>query len=173
VLFVCTANICRSPSMQLLATSMTRSDELQATSAGTHGFVDHPVDEVVNAALPQESRDEGFCSRRLTKEMLEDADLVVTAEASHRSFVLEEHPAIFRKVFTLGQLAAAVAKADPELHGEELLTQIGTQRGSAESELDVADPYRRGPEAAQVAVQQIEELLRGVLPRLVRSRTIS
>ena len=36
VLFVCTANICRSPAMELIARDLAGSAEVVFTSAGTH-----------------------------------------------------------------------------------------------------------------------------------------
>ena len=56
-------------------------------------------------------RHAGFRSRPLTRQILEEADLVLTTEAAHRSFILDDHPQLFRKVYTLGQFAEAVAKA--------------------------------------------------------------
>ena len=38
---------------------------------------------------------------------------MLTAESSHRSFILDDHPGDFRKVFTLGQFAEAVRDSDP------------------------------------------------------------
>ncbi|MCY7395963.1 MAG: adenylyl-sulfate kinase [Nocardioides sp.] len=171
ILFVCTANICRSPTMELLARAL--APELEVASAGTHGFVDHPIDDVVAGALPSGTRHEGFRSRRLSPELLQWADLVLTAEVSHRTFVLDQDPGLFRTTFSLGQFASAVAEAPLGLSALELLTHVGTQRGRAENDLDVEDPYRRGPGAARAAVDQIDDLLRAVLPRLVRSGTIT
>ena len=68
-----------------------------------------------------------FRSRRLTRETLDQADLVLTAESSHRAFILEEHPQALRKVFTLGQFARA-AQASPDLRGRSLLTAAGERR---------------------------------------------
>jgi protein-tyrosine-phosphatase len=111
-----------------------------------------------------------FRSRPLTRELLEDADLVLTAEASHRSFILDEQPELFRKVFTLGQAASAIERLEPGLPREELLAGLARSRGSADPELDVRDPYRRGPEAADEAAATIERLLSVVLPALARGR---
>ncbi|WP_372727416.1 adenylyl-sulfate kinase [Nocardioides sp.] len=176
VLFVCTANICRSPFMELVARRIAGPDaQLQFASAGTHGFRDHPMDDVMAGTLPEHGVDGpgSFTSRPLTSDLVREADLVLTAEAAHRSFILDDHPADFRKVFTLGQFADAVRGADPALSGRDLLAAIGQRRGSADATLDVDDPYRQGPAAAQTAARHIEGLLRVVVDALTGSRKIT
>lgn len=169
VLFVCTANICRSPSLELLARRGVADERhVRFSSAGTHGYVDSPIDEVVGGALPGDLDASSFRSRRLTPELLESADLVLTAETAHRSFILDEHPGLFRKVFTVGQFAQAVSRAPEGLDREALLAHVASTRGNADPSLDVPDPYRRGPEAASGCVARLEELLSVVLPALDR-----
>ena len=72
---------------------------------------------------------------------------MLTAEATHRSFILEEFPQHLRKVFTVGQFAAAVEE-HPDLRGRELVAAVGARRTAARREHDIADPYRRGESAA-------------------------
>jgi sulfate adenylyltransferase len=170
VLFVCTANICRSPYMELFARQVGGPDaDITFSSAGTHGFRDSAMDTEMAQLLDAADRD-AFRSRPLTAELLRDADLVLTAEHTHRQFILDDHPAHFRKVFTLGQFAEAVRTSD--LRGRELVTYAGEHRGAADPALDVADPYRRGPEAAQACSDQLQELLRVVVPALTDARRL-
>ena len=173
MLFVCTANICRSPYMELTARAASANDAgVQFRSAGTHGFREHPMDAVMAEALSRREVDSGdFISRPLSAALIEQADLILTAETSHRSFILDDHPGDFRKVFTLGQFAEAVANFD--LTGRELILAIGDRRGTAEQRLDVHDPYGRGPEAAEACATQIDELLRVVVPALTGSGSIA
>ncbi|WP_206051914.1 adenylyl-sulfate kinase [Nocardioides ferulae] len=175
VLFVCTANICRSPFMEHRARQLAGPGaHLEFASAGTHGFRDHAMDDVMAQALTARGGDAtAFRSRPLTPELLDAADLVVTAESTHRAFILDEHPATFRKVFTLGQLAEAVKAGDPALSGRELVAAVGNRRGAADPALDVADPYARGPEAAERAAAHIDDLLRVVVPALVGTGRIT
>lgn len=172
VLFVCTANICRSPYMQLVADRLAEGG-LEVSSAGTHGLDDYRIDHEMSSLLTASDLDsESFRSRRLTPELVDEADLVLTAEVSHRRYVLEERPTAFRKVFTLGQFAEAVKQAEG-LTGAELLAEIGNRRPPADPELDVSDPYGRGPEAATQAAEQIETLLRVAVPALTGSGRIT
>jgi len=171
VLFVCTANICRSPFMELtarhVAGELGAADAIEFRSAGTHGFTDHPMNpEMVVTLQPRGiAGHEEFRSRPLTKAELDWADVVLTAEADHRQFILDDHPALFRKVFTLGQFVESLSGQD-DLHGREILTAVGAHRTTASSDLDVADPYRRGPEACERAAAHIESLLRAALAAL-------
>jgi protein-tyrosine-phosphatase len=165
VLFVCTANICRSPHMEHLARSLAGHDpSVRFASAGVLGFTGEPMDQTMAATLPGGT--DGFRSRRLSAAMVASADLVLTAESRHRAAVLEEHPAAVRKTFTLGQFAAAVAASDPALHGRELVATIGAQRPAASAEHDIADPYRRGADAAQEAAGRISTMLSVIVKRL-------
>ena len=167
VLFVCTANICRSPSAEVLARA-AGLPELELSSAGTHAKGGERINPDMVAVLPPELDTAEFRSRRLTTALLEDADLVVTMEAAHRTFVLDDHPGLFRKVFTLGQLAKALDQAPAGLDRTALLAHLGATRRNADPALDVPDPYRRGAEAASGCVARLEELLRVVVPALAR-----
>ena len=172
VLFVCTANICRSPFMELTARAASADDvNVLFRSAGTHGFREHAMDAVMAEALGRRGiASDGFVSRPLTAALIEQSDLVLTAETSHRTFILQDHPQAFRKVFTLGQFAEAISGLDAV--GADLLAVVGDRRGHAAPELDVHDPYGRGPEAAEACATQIDELLRVVVPALTGSTRI-
>ena len=174
VLFVCTANICRSPFMEIVARDLAGPDApVVFSSAGTHGFREYPMDTVMAGTLHARGLSaDGFLSRPLTGALIEDADLVITAEASHRAFILDDHAAAFRKVFTLGQVAEVVRNAPDGLTGDELLRLLGDRRGASEPDADVRDPYGRGPHAAGEAAVQIDGLLRVVVPALAGSRRL-
>ena len=170
ILFVCTANICRSAYAEVVARSLVPDGSLEFSSAGVHGWRDHPLEEEMAAVLPAGVSADGFRSRPLTAAMVERADLVLTMEADQRTRLLQEHPAAFRKVFTLGQAARTLtrlcADAAEGTDRAELLRRLAGARGSADPALDVADPYRRGPAAAEAAATRIRELLDVVLNAL-------
>ncbi|WP_281289790.1 adenylyl-sulfate kinase [Nocardioides rubriscoriae] len=175
VLFVCTANICRSPYMELAARTRADASDLVFTSAGTHGRQDQPMNPPMAAALARHAPSAAgdvlsFRSRPLTRAMVEEADLVVTAEASHRTFVLEDVPGAFRKTFTLGQLAEALKQLPEGLDRAELLATLGERRGTAATFLDVSDPYGRGDEAAEACARHVDDLLDVVVARLSTSQ---
>lgn len=176
VLFVCTANICRSPYMELRARALLAGREgVLFSSAGTHGFRAHKVDPTMAKVLADRGVDDelvgAFASRRLTRDLINEADLVLTAESSHRAFVLEDVPGAFRKAFTLGQFADSIDRVDAALTGAALVTAAGHRRAGAVDAHDIRDPYRRGRAAADVSADQIDSLLQAVLPRLSPSET--
>lgn len=180
VLFICTANICRSPYMELRASTLLLPDDratLELASAGTHGFRNRGVDQTMAGVLTERGVDgeriAAFRSRPLTRELVEAADLVLTAESSHRAYVLEEAPNAFRKVFTLGQFADTVARLDASVVGAELVAFAGHRRAAADPKHEISDPFSRGRAAANRAADQIDDLLRVVMPRLTGAgRTI-
>lgn len=162
ILFVCTANICRSAWLEQAARAMSR-DGVEFSSAGTHGFDSHPMDVVMSGTLA--SADDSFRSRRLTRDIIDQADVVLTAERSHRAFILEEHPQALRKVFTLGQFARA-AEAHPDLRGRELLATAGQRRTAPLPEDDIDDPFRRGNAAAEAAAGKMSTMLSVIVEAL-------
>ncbi|MEZ0579712.1 adenylyl-sulfate kinase [Nocardioides sp. MH1] len=172
VLFVCTANICRSPYMEMRAGSFAGDGAVavELASAGTHGFTARAVDATMAAVLAARGIDDAplaaFRSRPLTRALVESADLVLTAETTHREYVLEEAPSAFRKVFTLGQFAETVNRIDPSLVGRQLVAHAGHRRASASPAHEIGDPFNRGRAAAELCADQIDGLLRVVMPRL-------
>jgi sulfate adenylyltransferase len=171
VLFICTANICRSPYMLLRAPERVGEDSgLVFSSAGTHGFIAKPADRTMAEVMLARGIDRDaiaqFRSRPVTKAMLEEADLVLTAEASHRQFLLDEVPSAFRKTFTLGQFTESLSRIDHTLTGHDLVSAIGHSRATTYATHDISDPYRRGLEAAADCADQIDGLLQTALSRL-------
>jgi sulfate adenylyltransferase len=168
VLFVCTANICRSPYLELRARQLLGDDPgVEVASAGTRGFDASPVSDTMAAEFTRHGTDtSGFRSRIATGAMIDEADLVLTAEATHRAQLLEDRPAAFRKIFTLGQFVASAQAADPSLRGRDLVASLSTRRVPASAEHDIDDPYRRGPEEAARAAVTMEALLEVLVDRL-------
>ncbi len=169
VLFVCTANICRSPYLELRARQLLGPDSgVDVSSAGTRGFDDSAVSDTMEAEFARWGTEtDAFRSRPATAELLDRADLVLTAEATHRTQLLELQPTAFRKILTVGQFVET-ARADPSLRGRDLIEALERRRAPATPAHDIADPYRRGPEAARVAAVTMEEMLEVVVDRLTR-----
>ncbi|WP_277497839.1 MULTISPECIES: adenylyl-sulfate kinase [unclassified Nocardioides] len=167
VLVVCTANICRSPYMEL-ALQAAAGDAVVVAGAGTHGYADHPMDEHMAAEARARGLDPAqFRSRPLTRALIDDADLVLTAESRHRSLILDESPGAFRKVFTLGQFARGVEGLEGPVDARAAVAHVGANRPSAEG-LDIADPFRRGPVAAAECAALIDGLVEKIADHLAR-----
>ena len=95
VLYVCTANICRSPA----AAALLREAGLptvEVVSAGTQAVVGSPACSIVRE-LP------GHDSQPLTAGLIESADLVLTAAREHRTAVVEMYLAARTRTFTIRQ----------------------------------------------------------------------
>src|SRR3954452_11668693 len=92
VLFVCTGNICRPPSAEMLLRARlddllgpdARSIELSSAGLGTPGgwVLDPHVAELLRSSGI--ANVERFRSRRVDADVLTDADLVLTSTKQHR-----------------------------------------------------------------------------------------
>ncbi|MGB7964134.1 MAG: hypothetical protein WCF12_14420 [Propionicimonas sp.] len=169
VTFVCTANICRSAYAEVVAKHQLESagiEGLTVHSAGTWAYRGQRMyPEMAAEAVKRGAVPGGFRSRRLDRVLVEQSDLLLTAEEAHRSFVLEEWPRAFRRVVTLRQFAAAISAADPALGLPELLAQARNVRFPGGSP-DVIDPYERGPAASEACAADLDALLDVIVPRL-------
>lgn len=168
VLFVCTANICRSAYAEVRAKALlSAGSRITIASAGTHGHTGEGIDAEMGLRARERGIDaSSFVARRVDAALVEAADLILTADSGHRRFLLEEWPWTFRKAFTLGQFADGVSIAPKRLRPDALVDHIREARPAANPANDIADPYRRGPEAAHAAAEQIDRYLHLVLPRL-------
>lgn len=165
LLYVCTANICRSAFAEVLTRHLVGArDDLQVASAGTQGFTDREMDPPMAAQLRDRGGDpSGFRSRRLTMPMVTAADLVLTAEVRHRQFVLDERPELYRRVLTLGQLSRMLDRGVDGATGRALLDTLRRGFLAAEPGDDLADPYGRGDEAAATAAAQLDRQVRRIV----------
>ena len=168
VVFVCTANICRSAYAEMRARQVLGNrSTVQVGSAGVHGWIDQPMDPPMAQELSARGGNAStFASRRLTADIVRDADLLLTAEAAHRQFILEEWPAAFRRVFTLRQFADAVGTASETVQGRDLIAHAAALRRPAHPSDNVRDPFGRGPAAAAACAVELDALLAAILPRL-------
>ncbi|MBE7324806.1 adenylyl-sulfate kinase [Nocardioides sp. Y6] len=172
VLFVCTANVCRSPFMEFTARQMVGTS-LDVASTGTHVHPGSVFDRVIGEFLPADVPQawlKRFRSHPVSSELVEIADLVLTAEASHVERLVNDNPRAFRKIFTLGQWVETVAGSD--LRGRALIEWAGDNRAPATPEQDIPDPYRRGRGPARQAAERIDELMQVALPPLVLDRNL-
>lgn len=165
VLFVCTANICRSAYADVVARGSGVTG-LAFASAGTHGRQGDPLDPPM-AALVRAGDPAAHASRRLTRDIAEGADLILAMGQDHRRFILEEFPELSRRAFLLGQAARHLAQAAPG-RPDAVVEHLWSVRDSRPDD-EVPDPYGRGDAAAQAAASLIDRHLASILGPLQRA----
>lgn len=172
ILFVCTANIARSPYLELRAKSLIPAEVASFSSAGTHNYPDQPM----YAALQAELAARGVVaadhrSRPADLATLSQADLILTATAGHRSDLLAQYPQLARTLFTLSQFieSAQAAKAALTDLSDDPVGSAFRNRTRPRAEGDLSDPYGRGAEAAAACATKADELLDGLAGILART----
>src|SRR3954454_19445288 len=162
VLFVCTGNICRSPSAQMLLRARlddllgpeARLIEISSAGLGTPGGweLDPPIAELLHAAgIEHVGR---FRSRRVDADVLCGADLVLTGTKQHRLTIGADFPDAYTRTFTMREAArllrrvnqAELPRIDLLERGQSLIRFLRHERATQEltdENLDVADPHGR------------------------------
>ena len=164
VLFVCTANICRSAYADV--TSRARGIQgVEFGSAGTRALVEHPMDPPMAAEVHAAGDPSQHVARQLTRSLLEEADLVLTMGPDHRRWILDAWPQHGRKVLLLCQAARIMSDLPPDLELDRLVAHLWSHR-SADPSDEVQDPYKRGPEAMATAARQIDTAMDVIAPAL-------
>ena len=190
VLFVCTGNICRSPTAERLLRHALRerlgdkAASYDVTSAGVGALVDEPIQQHAAALLSGQGVDvEGFAARQLDAEMLAGSDLLLAMTREHRSVAATQMPQAVPRLFTLREFARLAAAGADQVDGatdqveraRQLVKAAAGMRGLARpgkpADDDVPDPYGRPADAYRLpfaliaeAVDVIADLLAG--PRL-------
>jgi protein-tyrosine phosphatase len=185
VLFVCTGNICRSPIAERLGRAClepahgAEADLVRIGSAGVAAVVGREMHPDSAAVLRGYGGDpSGFAARRLTAELVEDADLVLTMTRAHIRKVLRVAPRALKRTFTLREAAALLPMAEREaLDGPTLPVGIADrvrrmsdlrscrERGPQD---DVPDPMGRPVEEHQLAGALIAEAVVPLLTGLTK-----
>ncbi|WP_375423627.1 hypothetical protein [uncultured Friedmanniella sp.] len=177
VVCVCTGNIARSPAAErLLAPAL--GDHFRVGSAGTAALVGRGIDPPMAALVVGAGGDTGdFAARQVTPALLRAADLVLTLTREHRASTVDLAPATVRRTFTLREYARLVGELGPELlpagspveRAEATVSLAAARRRRSQADDDdVADPYRRSPEAYAAAFGAIEQAVAGITAVLRR-----
>ncbi len=181
LLFVCRANLCRSPMAERLAGAALRGAGLAGAvrvgSAGTHAVAGAPMHPAAAYALREAGADErGFTSRPVDARLLAGAGLILTAERAQRAECVRLDPAVLGRTFTLRQFGRLAAAADrlpagpPQRRLAALLADVGRLRGRLEpGEDDLADPAAGTLAALRACRADISAALRPVLALLTAS----
>lgn len=149
ILFVCSGNTCRSPFAEAVfrARAAARGlDGVEAVSAGTGALDGTAASEgTYLAALELGADVSGHRSRRLTRELIDEADLILTMGRAHRDVV--ERSGGAGKVHLLGEYAGLTGRA-----------------------AEVPDPYGGDMDAYRAMATEVGGMIDRVLERLARER---
>lgn len=158
VLFVCIGNVCRSPVGERLLASRLPVERFEVSSAGVGAMVGYAMSRYAAAELKSYGGDpSGFAAQQLTPQMIENADLLLTATRELRSQVLAESPGALRRTFTVLEFAALAGMSDGGC-ASDVVKWAGAHRSAAGGvEQDVPDPFRRGAAAHAAAANSIHD----------------
>jgi protein-tyrosine phosphatase len=176
VLVICTGNICRSPMAEaFLRSALERrfgADAPTVDSAGTQGWTGSPAQQESIVA----ARDiERHVARRVTRSLIEGADVVVTMTGEHRDDVARAVPAASGRTFTLKELVRLLEAlpAALDLPAGDLVRRVAEaddlrRRGFVGNPLDddVADPLGLPQDTYRAVAWELDDWIRRLVHAL-------
>jgi protein-tyrosine phosphatase len=165
VLFVCSGNICRSPTAAAFLTARLagRVDAVSVASVGTLDLDESSPEEVIAAAAELGTDVSTHHSRRFSPDDLARSDLIVGMAREHVREVVLAQPAIWPRTFTLPELVRrghSVGRRDRLESVGDWLTRVHEGRRHADllgrsDEDDVPDPMGGTSSEYRASAKQI------------------
>jgi protein-tyrosine-phosphatase len=145
ILLVCTGNTCRSPIAEGLlreALAARGIDQVTVASAGTGAWEGAPVSEGAYLVGLEHGLDlSEHCARLLTRDLVREADLVLTMSGHHLARVAE-------------------------LGGEHKVHLLGAYAGRDPGRLEVTDPFGGDLAGYRTTFGELQELIGAVVGRV-------
>jgi protein-tyrosine phosphatase len=173
VLFVCTGNICRSPTAEALARrELARSPgvPIQVSSAGSHALEGNPAaSRSILAAAERGASLERHFARELTRRRVRAADLVLCMAAEHRPFVLSYDRSAADRTFLLASFARVAEEWGWLAASPDGLVALAAEHATEQPGDDVDDPLGEPPEAYAACAERLDGLVTPVIAALVKA----
>ena len=173
VLFVCTGNICRSPTAEALARrELARHPgvPIQVSSAGSHALEGNPAaSRSILAAAERGAGLERHFARELTRRRVRAADLVLCMAAEHRPFVLSYDRSAADRTFLLASFARVADEWGWQAAPPAGLVALAAEHATEQPGDDVDDPLGQPPEAYAACAERLDGLVTPVIAALVKA----
>ncbi len=108
VLFVCTGNTCRSPMAEGILRKIGKDKNLNIESMSAGIFANQGEEasrHAISSLRDMEIDIEDHLSQKITDELLEESDLILTMTMGHKMFLVEKYPEKKYKIFLLNEYA--------------------------------------------------------------------
>jgi protein-tyrosine phosphatase len=176
VLFVCTGNICRSPTAEALARrELARYPgvPIQVSSAGSHALEGNPAaSRSMLAASARGASLERHFARELTRRRVRAADLVLCMAAEHRPFVLSYDRSAADRTFLLATFARVAGQWDWLATSPAELVALAAEHAREEDGDDVEDPLGHPAEGYAACAERLDGLVTPVIAALVKAMPV-
>lgn len=176
VLFVCTGNICRSPTAEALARRELErypGVPIRVSSAGSHALEGNPAASRSMLAAATRGADlERHFARELTRRRVRAADLILCMAAEHRPFVLSYDRVAASRTFLLATFARVASQWDWLASSPAVLVALAAEHGREQDGDDIDDPLGHPAEAYAACAERLDGLVVPVIAALVKSMPV-
>ncbi|MBS4175413.1 low molecular weight protein arginine phosphatase [Bacillus sp. FJAT-49736] len=142
ILFICTGNTCRSPMAEAILKNK-KLDDIKVRSAGIFASNGSNAAENALKVLQENNIHHQHTSKMLTQEDIIWADYIFTMTEGHKELIVDQHPFIADKTFTLKEFVY-----------------------NSKIDTDVSDPYGGNVDVYRETYKELEELIKEMLKKI-------